>query len=74
MKITTLFFLMIVILFAGCGHKKTINVDGQTYTLISAGKTNVNGINTIELWERKGITDKYYTPSLDHKHMQSIMK
>ena len=73
MKITTL-FLLIAILITGCSNKKTINVNGQTYTLIRAGKTNVNGINDLELWERKGVTNRYYTPSLDGKSMHSIMK
>lgn len=73
MKITTL-FLLIAFLIAGCSYKKTINVNGQTYTLIRAGKTNVNGINDLELWERKGVTNRYYTPSLDSKSMHSIMK
>lgn len=73
MKITTL-FLLIVALIVGCSNKKTINIDGNTYTLIQAGKTNVNGINDVELWERKGVTNKYYTPSIDGKSMHSIMK
>jgi hypothetical protein len=73
MKITTL-FLLIAALIVGCSNKKTINIDGNTYTLIQAGKTNVNGINDVELWERKGVTNKYYTPSIDGKSMHSIMK
>lgn len=73
MKITIL-FLLIAALITGCSNKKTINVNGQTYTLIRVGKINANGINDLELWQLKGITNRYYTPSLDGKDMYLIMK
>jgi hypothetical protein len=73
MKSKILLLITAALLF-GCSNEKTINIDGHTYTLIRAGQTNANGINDIELWERKGVTNRYYTPSLDGKSMHSIMK
>ena len=73
MKAKILLLITMAFLF-GCNNKKTINIDGHTYTLIRAGQTNANGINDIELWERKGVTNRYYTPSVDGKFMHSIMK
>lgn len=73
MKYKFIILITIALLF-GCTNKKTIKVDGYTYTLISAAYTNSNGISYIELWERKGVTNRYYTPSIDGKFMNSIMK
>lgn len=71
---TKILLLITIVFLSGCANKKTISIDGQTYTFVSAGKTNANGINEVELWERKGVTNRYYTPSLDGKRMHSIMK
>jgi len=73
MKAKILLLITMALLF-GCANKKTINIDGHTYTLVRAGQTNANGINDVELWERKGVTNRYYTPSIDGKSMHSIMK
>jgi hypothetical protein len=73
MKAKILLLITMAFLF-GCNNKKIISIDGHTYTLIRAGQTNANGINDIELWERKGVTNRYYTPSIDGKFMHPIMK
>lgn len=73
MKTKILLLITLVFLF-GCSNKKTIKIDGYTYTLIREGQTNANGMNDIELWERKGVTNRYYTPSIDGKSMHAIIK
>lgn len=69
-----LFLIFLSLMITSCTNKKTIIIDGHTYIQLSAGKTNDNGINDVELWQRIGITNKYYTPSIDGKFMMPIMK
>lgn len=66
--------LCISIFFIGCSVNKSITVSGQKYILIKPGKINPNGINDVPLYEKVGVTSRYYTPSLDGKSMVPIMK
>jgi hypothetical protein len=75
MKLLKTFQLIILsLIITSCANKKTIILDGHTYTQIRVGKTNDNGIIDIELWQRNEITNKYYTPSLNKKYMVPITK
>ena len=74
-------FTIICLLFilTGCENskienKKTIVVDNQTYILVRPAYINDNGINDAELWEKVGVTNRYYTPSLDGKMMLPLMR
>lgn len=79
MRIISLFLVILNLLCSGCADKKVINgkcitVDGYKYKLIRVGKPLENYISDAELWERVGVTNRYYTPSADGKTMISIAK
>lgn len=74
-----LIFTCVLFVLVGCENskienKKTIAVDGHSYVFIRAAHTNDNGLVDAELWERVGVTNRYYTPSLDGKSMMPLMR
>jgi hypothetical protein len=66
-------FILLFSLSVGCANKKTITVDGKTYTLIRPAHTNSNGNIDVALYERNGVTNFYYIRDLTG-HMQTIIK
>lgn len=79
MRIIPLFVAIIGFVVAGCASKSSVNekfitVDGYKYKLIRVSKPLESFISDAELWERVGVTDRYYTPSADGKTMIFISK
>lgn len=71
----SLFTIISIILCISCSIKNynTRIVNGVKYKLISPAKTNDNGIIDNELWQKEGVTNVYYTPSLSGSSMLPIM-
>ena len=75
-KVSIILFTTIsIILCISCSIKNynTRIVDGVKYKLVSPAKTNDNGIIDNELWQKEGVTNRYYTPSLSGNSMLPIM-
>lgn len=72
--LTLLIMTLTTSLTTACNSKKHIVVSDKQYTLISAGKTNSNGIVDVPLYKKEGDDSRYYTPSLDGKSMIPFMK
>jgi hypothetical protein len=54
--------------------KKTKEIDGVKYTLVRNASQESEYISNIELWEKEGDTNRYYTPSLTGNYMVPIMR
>jgi hypothetical protein len=55
-------------------EKKTIIVNGAKYTLIRKSSNHDEVVSNVELWEKEGVTNRYYTPSLTGRDMLPILK
>lgn len=57
---TFLLFICMVVLAVGCSTTaKKVTVNGDTYTLVEPARGN-----QVALWEKRGNTNYWYTPSL----------
>jgi hypothetical protein len=68
--------LLLVVLAVGCSETKNQNpvpqqvtLDSQDYTLVSPGRRNPDGTSDVPLYQKKGDTNRWYTPSLTGTHM-----
>jgi len=59
---------------ASFSSKKTKEIDGVKYTLVRNMSQESEYISNIELWEKEGDTNRYYTPSLTGNYMVPIMR
>lgn len=69
-RINTL-VLLLCLFCASCEYKR---VNGQKYKLIRKSTTNSDGSVNVELWQKNGVTNYYYTPSLTGNDMIPIMR
>ena len=69
-----LFYVLTLVLFTACSDPYNVHVNNEDYKLIRKGYTDKDGNRTIPLYEKRGNTNNYYTPSLTGTHMISIMK
>lgn len=59
---------------ASFSSEKTKTIDGVKYTLVRKASTDSEYISNIELWEKAGDTNRYYTPSLSGTYMVPIAR
>ena len=63
-----------IIVLVGCTSNKVLTIDGAKYTLVRHSHTNSNGIVDAALYEKEGVSDKYYTPSITGTYMITLAK
>lgn len=69
-----IFLIFAAILFISCSDPYNVRVNNEDYKLIRKGYTDKNGNKFIPLYEKRGNTNNYYTPSLSGGYMVSITK
>lgn len=82
MRYSILGLFLILFVIVGCSQpnkspttsKRSVVVNGSKYIFVKGATTNKNGVVDVELWEKEGITNKYYTPSLDGNFMNPILR
>jgi hypothetical protein len=70
----TFFYTITLALLTACSDPYNVHMNGEDYKLMRKGYTNKDGTRIIPLYEKRGNTNNYYTPSLTVNHMISIMK
>jgi len=68
------YILIFSVLLVGCGDPYNIHINGEDYKLVRKGHVDKDGKRNIPLYEKRGNTNNYYTPSLSGDQMISIMK
>lgn len=69
-----IFLILTTLLFVSCSDPYNVQVNKEYYKLVRKGYTDKDGNTFIPLYEKRGNTNNYYTPSLTGDHMVSIMK
>lgn len=69
-----IFLFLATILFVACSDPYNVQVNKEYYKLVRKGYTDKDGTTFIPLYEKRGNTNNYYTPSLTGDFMISIMK
>lgn len=66
--------LLTIVLLTGCGVEHYLLKNGKKYKLVREGYTNSEGVVFVPLYEIKGVTNYYYTPSLSGNDMVTILR
>jgi hypothetical protein len=69
-----IFLVLTTLLFVSCSDPYNVQVNKEYYRLVRKGYTDKDGNTFIPLYEKRGNTNSYYTPSLTGDYMVSIMK